>query len=233
MLNYTRALIFYLGYTISLIIYATGCVVFGWPLPLKSRYRVFLQWNRFAVWWLKISCGVSYRISGTEHIPSEPYVLLSNHQSQWETLFLTYYFLPICAILKKELLKLPFFGWGLMLLKPIAIDRSKRNAARDSLLTQGKQHLEDGFSILIFPEGTRVAPDVHKKFSTGGAELAIACGVKVLPVAHNAGRYWPARSMSKNPGCIEVVIGPAMDSTDRDPRELTAEIQQWVLRQQL
>lgn len=233
MLNMLRAILFYLGYFVSLILYASGCVLVCWLLPLKTRYSIVLVWNRFAVWWLKISCGIRYRVSGAEHVPAKPFVVLSNHQSQWETLFLSYYFLPITAILKKELLKIPFFGWGLSLLKPIAIDRSKRNAARDSLLSQGKQHLRDGFSILIFPEGTRVEPGEVRKYSVGGAELAIACGVKIVPVAHNAGRFWPKQALRKNPGCIEVIIGAPIETVGRNPRELTEEFRQWVIGQGL
>ena len=233
MLNAIRATLFYFIYSLSLVIYASLCILVGWMLPLHSRYPFFLMWNRFAVWWLKISCGVSYRITGAENIPDKPYVLLCNHQSPWETLFLSYRFQPACAILKKELLKIPFFGWGLALLQPIAIDRSKRRAAREQLLTQGKDRINRGFSILIFPEGTRVDPGVEKKYSTGGAELAIATGVPVLPVAHNAGKFWPARKLAKKPGCIDMIIGKPVSSVGREARGLTEEFRQWVEQQNL
>jgi 1-acyl-sn-glycerol-3-phosphate acyltransferase len=233
MINAIRAAIFYTGYSVSLVLYATLCVLIGWLLPIHARYPFCLQWNKFAVWWLGLACGVRYRTTGSDNIPEGPFVLFANHQSPWETLYFTYLFQPICPILKQELLKIPFFGWGLALLKPIAIDRSKRRAARDQLLTQGRDRLDKGFSILIFPEGTRVDPGVEKKYSTGGAELAIAANVPVLPVAHNAGKFWPAHQFRKTPGYIDMVIGKPIDTSGRDARELTEQFRQWVASQQL
>jgi 1-acyl-sn-glycerol-3-phosphate acyltransferase len=197
-------------------------------LPLHSRYRYFVQWNRFVVWWLGVCCGVRYQIQGREKVPSEPFVLLANHQSPWETLFLYYEFKPLCAVLKRELFRIPFFGWALWLLRPIAIDRNKRRGARDSLLSQGKQQLGNGISILVFPEGTRGKPGEDRKYYTGGAELAIAAGAKVLPVAHNAGELWPAHKLVKKPGIITVVIGDPIDTSGREARELTEQFKQWV-----
>lgn len=230
MINTLRSLLFYLVYAASLIPHATLCVLLAWALPLKTRYRYILQWNRFVVWWVGVCCGVRYRMEGREKIPSEPYVMLANHQSPWETVFLYYEFLPLCAVLKKELLRIPFFGWALSLLDPIAIDRSKRRDARDSMLTQGRHQLQQGVSVLVFPEGTRGEPGQDRKYYTGGAELAIATGAKVVPVAHNAGLYWPARKLVKTPGTIKVIVGDPIDTTGREARELTEEVKQWINR---
>jgi 1-acyl-sn-glycerol-3-phosphate acyltransferase len=223
-----RTLLFYAGYAGTLLIHAGLCVLLGWLLPLKTRYRVTVLWNHFAIWWLKLTCGVSYRISGIENIPREPFVLLSNHQSPWETLFLYDHFCPLCATLKRELLYIPFFGWALFMLDPIAIDRSKRTGARQILLREGRKRLQAGISVLVFPEGTRVAPGQERKYSTGGAELAITAGVPVLPVAHNAGCYWPAHRYLKTPGTVEVVIGAPLATAGREARELTEEVQAWT-----
>jgi 1-acyl-sn-glycerol-3-phosphate acyltransferase len=155
MINTLRSLLFYVVYGGSLIPHASLCVLLGWMLPLKTRYRYFVQWNRFVVWWVGVCCGVTFRMEGREKIPSEPYVMLSNHQSPWETLFLYCEFQPLCAVLKRELLRIPFFGWALALLDPIAIDRSKRRSARESMLEQGRRQLKHGVSVLVFPEGTR------------------------------------------------------------------------------
>jgi len=228
MLASIRALVFYTGYVISLVIYASFCILAGLFFPLKTRYVICLQWNRFAIWWLTFTCNVRYHISGLENIPARPFVILSNHQSPWETIFFVLFFQPVCPILKFELLRIPFFGWGLKLLNPIAIDRNKRKEARTALLTQGQARIRDGFSVLVFPEGTRVDPGQDKKFSSGGAELAIAAQTWVLPIAHNAGVYWPAHKMIKKPGTIAVHIGPAIDASNRDPRELTEEVSLWV-----
>lgn len=219
---------FYIGYYGLLIPHAVLCVVIGVFMPLRMRYRYFPVWNKFSVVWLRITCGVKYQIIGKENVPPAPFVLLSNHQSSWETLFLYWEFLPICAILKKELLHIPFFGWALRLLKPIAIDRSKRGRALQQLLEQGKQKLDGGFSVLVFPEGTRVAPGVEKKYSAGGAELAVTNNKKVLPVAHNAGLYWPARRFLKYPGTIQVVIGKPIDPAGKTAREVTREAESWI-----
>ena len=223
-----RSVLFYLVYSLTLVPHASLCVLLGWMLPLHTRYQYFTQWNRFVVWWVGVCCGVRYEVQGREKVPAEPFVLLSNHQSPWETLFLYYEFRPLCAVLKRELFRIPFFGWALWMLRPIAIDRSKRRNARDSLLSQGKQQLSNGISILVFPEGTRGEPGQDRKYYTGGAELAIAAEARILPVAHNAGVYWPARKLVKTPGTITVVIGDPIDTNGREARELTEELKRWV-----
>ena len=228
MLMLLRSALFYAGYASTLVVHATLCVVIGWALPLKTRYRFATLWNRFVVWWVGVTCGIHFRITGTEHIPTTPFVLLSNHQSPWETLFLYYYFVPICAILKRELLWIPFFGWALTVLRPIAIDRGKGRSARNNLLTEGPKRLQWGLSVLVFPEGTRIEVGQEKKYLTGGAELAIKANSVVLPVAHNAGYCWPAHKFAKRPGMIDVVIGKPIPTAGREARELTEEVQAWI-----
>jgi 1-acyl-sn-glycerol-3-phosphate acyltransferase len=227
-LLFLRATVFYLGYSLSLIPHATLCVLLGWMLPIKTRYHYFVMWNTFTIWWLKVTCGVRYRIIGIENIPPHPFVLLSNHQSPWETIFLYTYFSPLCATLKRELLRIPFFGWAIALLNPIAIDRSKRIEARQTLLIEGQKRLADGISVLVFPEGTRVAPGEERKFSRGGTELAIIAEAIILPVAHNAGTCWPSHKFLKIPGTIDVIIGKPIPAKGRETRELTEEVQAWT-----
>lgn len=223
-----RSLLFYLGYFITLAPHALLCVILGIFMPLRARYRYFLVWNAFCLWWLRITCGVKWQVQGIENVPSGTFVMISNHQSPWETLFLYWEFLPVCAILKKELLNIPFFGWALRLLKPIAIDRSKKGRSLQQLKKQGRANLANGISVLVFPEGTRVAPGVEKKFSAGGAELAISAGKPVVPVAHNAGLFWPAHKFIKHAGTIQVVIGKPVDTTGKDAREVTREVEAWI-----
>lgn len=222
-----RSSVFYLGYLLTLVVHATLCLLIGWFLPLHTRYRFATLWNRFSVWWLRITCGVRYRVQGIEHIPAKPFVVLANHQSPWETLFLYFYFVPICAILKRELLRLPFFGWVLAMLRPIAIDRGKGRSARNSLFIEGPKRLQAGLSVLVFPEGTRTEVGQEKKYYTGGAELAIAAGALVLPVAHNAGECWPAHRFIKRPGIIDVMIAAPISAQGREgeARELTSEVE--------
>src|SRR5690606_19875607 len=129
------------------------------------------------MWWLGVTCGVRVRIRGQENVPPGPYVILSNHQSTWETLYFIFHFMPACAILKQELLRIPFFGWGLRMLRPIAIDRGQPRQALKAVQTQGKDRLAEGISVIVFPEGTRLDPGEERKYSSGGAELAIKAGV--------------------------------------------------------
>ncbi|MEX2367274.1 MAG: 1-acyl-sn-glycerol-3-phosphate acyltransferase, partial [Pseudohongiellaceae bacterium] len=129
-----RSTVFYTVYVASLLIHSSLCLAAGPFLSIQSRYRFFTLWNRFVMLWLRIACGIRFQVTGIDNIPPAPYVVLSNHQSPWETIYFYILFQPVCAILKKELLSIPFFGWGMRLLQPIAIDRSKKRFARNQLL---------------------------------------------------------------------------------------------------
>ena len=223
-----RSVLFYIGYVGSLVVHATLSVLLGVFMPIMTRFRFFLLWNRFIMWWLKVTCGVKVRVQGMENYPGAPLVILSNHQSTWETLYLIFHFMPVSAILKAELLNIPFFGWGLRMLQPIAIDRSKKREAHSAVFSQGRARLAAGISVLIFPEGTRVDPGVLKKFSSGGAELALQAGVPLLPVAHNAGHHWPARRFLKYPGTIDLIVGKPLATEGRSAKELTQEAEDWI-----
>ena len=216
---------FYLGFFSSLILCTLFCITIGNFLSLKKRYQYFLYWNKFVTKWLTLCCGVKIAISGQENIPKHPVVILSNHQSPWETIFLYHFFSPVSAIIKKELLSIPLFGWSLAMLKPIAIDRKRKLNARQAILEQGKKLLDQNISILIFPEGTRVSPGENKKYQSGGAVLAIEAGATVLPVSHNAGYYWPSGKFIKSPGTIKVTIGEPIDTAGRTARELIDEVE--------
>lgn len=187
-----------------------------------------MVWGRLVLWMLRVICGVRHQIENEHNVPTGPFIIVSNHQSPWETFFLYFHFVPVCVILKKELMNIPFFGWGMRLLHPIAIDRSKPRDARNRVLTEGRKRLEEGLSILIFPEGTRLNPGERKKFSVGAAELAVATNATVLPVVHNAGHYWPGKKLVKHPGTIRLIVGEPIDATGRNIRELRQELQEWI-----
>lgn len=227
-MKFIRSLLYYLGSYGVLVPHAMLCVLVGIFMPIRMRYRYFLVWNGFSLWWLEVTCGIRHEITGLDNVPPAPFVMLANHQSPWETLFLYWKFLPACAILKKELLNIPFFGWALRLLHPIAIDRSKKNLSLQQLLEQGRGKLDEGISVLVFPEGTRVSPGVVKKYSAGGAELAILAGKLIVPVAHNAGEFWPAHRILKHPGTIRVVIGKPIDPAGRTARDVIREVEEWI-----
>lgn len=223
-----RSLIFYFVFIVTVVLHTSLCVILGIFFPAKKRFPYFVLWNKFIIWWLRISCNIQVNITGLENIPNKPFIIISNHQSTWETIFIYGYFQPLTAILKKELLFIPFFGWALAMLKPIAIDRSKKRSARKMLISQGQDRLNNGISVLIFPEGTRLNPGQEKPWSTGGATMAIEAKATILPLAHNAGHFWPAHKIIKYPGTIDVIIGKPIDATSQSSRELTEQVSTWI-----
>jgi len=202
------------------------------PLPRMARYRVISGWSRIVLACLRLVCGVRWRVEGREHLPKAPAVILAKHQSAWETLAFQQIFPPQVHVLKRELLWLPFFGWGLALMSPIPIDRGRGLAALRQIARRGQRRLEQGFWVVVFPEGTRVKPGHRRRYQLGGAWLAAAADAPVVPVAHNAGRFWPRNSFLKYPGEVTVRIGPAIDSTGRAPEDINALAEMWIETQQ-
>jgi 1-acyl-sn-glycerol-3-phosphate acyltransferase len=192
------------------------------PFTLARLYtKVMLRW-------VEISCGITYEVTGWEHVPKTPVVIMSKHQSAWETIFIESAFPSQCWIVKKELLWLPFVGWGLMAIRAIAIDRSSGSTAREQIVAQGAERLREGHWVTIFPEGTRVAPGMRGRYGIGGALLATRTGVPILPIAHDAGEVWPRYAFRKRPGVVHVVIGPLIDPKGRDVLEVNREVEAWI-----
>jgi 1-acyl-sn-glycerol-3-phosphate acyltransferase len=204
----------------------------AFPLPRMVRYRLISAWSRMALWLAWLLCGIRWRIEGRKHLPDEPAVILSQHQSAWETLAFQEIFPPQVQVLKRELLWIPFFGWGLAMMSPIAIDRARGTAAMRELARQGRQRLAQGFWVVVFPEGTRVPPGERRAYQQGGAWLAVNCGVPVVPVAHNAGKLWPRNAFVKRAGTVTVRIGPPIDTRGRQPKDVMAEVKSWIEAQQ-
>jgi 1-acyl-sn-glycerol-3-phosphate acyltransferase len=223
-----RAALFYLPYAIATGWFSVTGVLFTRWLPIGARGWYLGLWNYFTLYWLWITCGVRFEVRGKENLPPGPCVLLSKHQSQWETFYLQLVKRPVTTVLKKELLEVPFFGWGLALLEPIAIDRSNPKQALRSIQEQGLQRLQQGRSVIIFPEGTRTAPGQSGNYARSGAELAVRAGVPIVPVAHNAGRCWPPRRFLKFPGTVQLVFGAPIDTRGGNSRELTEQVRQWI-----
>jgi 1-acyl-sn-glycerol-3-phosphate acyltransferase len=180
---------------------------------------------------LRRFCGLDWSVSGREHLPSAAAIVLMKHSSAWETIAQAAVFPPQSWVLKRELMWIPLVGWAVHCLKPIAIDRQAGAAAVTQVIEQGTQRLRAGMWILIFPEGTRVAVGETRKYGVSGALLASRAGCKIVPVAHNAGYYWPRRGWVKKPGMIRVVIGPPIEAAGRDPRELNDEVRAWIEHQ--
>ncbi|GHB33674.1 lysophospholipid acyltransferase family protein [Salinicola rhizosphaerae] len=222
-----RSMIFYAGYFLAILVSGLLMLPVGLALPLRQRFRLFNCHNRFIMKWLSLTCGIRYRIEGRERVPPGPCVVLANHQSEWETVYLQLLKTPICTVLKKELLEIPLFGWGVRLLKPIPLDRAKPATAMRQVLSHGKQRLDEGLSVLIFPEGTRVAPGQRRRFNKSGAVIACRAGVPVLPVAHNAGEHW-GRHWVKQPGEIRVKVGDPIATDGRRPEDVLADVEAWI-----
>jgi 1-acyl-sn-glycerol-3-phosphate acyltransferase len=222
-----RSLLFSMGMVGSITIIAP-MVVLCFFLPFEQRYRISQLWTGFNVWWLRVICGIDYQVQGAEHIPDRPVIIMAKHQSTWETLFLNWYLPPLTWVVKRELLWVPLFGWALALLRPIAINRQMGSAAVKQVIRQGKNYLRQGQWVLIFPEGTRTAPGVRKRYGLGGAVLAAHSGFPVLPVALNAGEFWPRRGFLKRPGTIQVVFGPILDTTGRSAQQINQQVEEWI-----
>lgn len=222
-----RSTLFMAGMLATTVLFALLGVL-TLPFSFRVRYGFMTQWSTFNLWWLKVTCKLRFEVEGQEHIPDVPSVVLCKHQSAFETMALQRIFPPQVWLLKRELLWLPFFGWGLAMLEPIAIDRKAGRKALSQLLAIGSKRLADGRWVVIFPEGTRVAPGQKGRYAPGGAMLAVRSGCPVVPVAHNAGEFWPRRGFIKRPGTIRIVIGPAIDSRERSAQEVNAMAEQWI-----
>jgi 1-acyl-sn-glycerol-3-phosphate acyltransferase len=198
------------------------------PLPRLARYRIISGWSRVIIWLARVLLGIDYRVVGTENLPRSPAVILSKHQSAWETLAFQVIFPPQVLVLKRELLWIPFFGWGLALASPIAIDRSSGVRALKRMAELGRERLAQGFWIAIFPEGTRVPPHERRRYHPGGAWLAVQCEAAVVPVAHNAGLLWGRNAFLKRPGTVTVEIGPPIDARAHTPETLNSAVERWI-----
>ena len=225
---FLRSFVFVLLMTVATVVWAPCCFLFA-PLPYSTRYFLTGLWNRFVIAALRVVCGVRYQVKGRENLPDAPVVLLSKHQSAWETIFL-YYAMPrpLVFVFKKELLYVPFFGWGLALLRMIPINRSKSKDAFSEVVRHGKQRLATGKWIIMFPEGTRIHVGKQGKYKSGGTRLAIETNALVVPIALNSGECWPKNSFIKKPGVITVSIGKPISSQGKTPGELMQQVENWI-----
>lgn len=222
-----RSLVFALLQILVTPVYSV-IALFTFPFSRLTRYRIITSWSRLMVWGAKYICGIHYRVVGAENIPRAPCVILAKHESAWETLAFQVIFPPQVWVVKRELLWVPFFGWGLAMLSPIAIDRSDGGRALRQTVEQGRERLAQGFSIVIFPEGTRSAPSERGTYQAGGAWLSIQTGAPVVPVAHNAGRYWPRNGLIKYPGVVTVSVGPAIYPNQKKAPEFMRAVENWI-----
>lgn len=224
---FLRSLLFLLGQIITAPIF-TLIALLSLPLNPLTRNVLISGWARSMLWWLRITCNIRHEITGLENMPTSPSIILAKHQSAWETLAFQAIFPTQVYVLKRELLLIPIFGWGLAMSSPIAIDRSAGRDALKKLVAKGKARLDKGFWVVIFPEGTRKAPGEHGKYHIGGAWLATHTQTQVMPVAHNAGEYWAKNSFIKKPGIIQLHIGKAIQTIGLKADALNKQVEHWI-----
>jgi len=224
-----RSFAFALFQSVVTPIYAILVLLSFWLSPLP-RFKFITGWCWIVLAAARWICGIRHRVIGAENIPppNEPHVVMSKHSSTWETLALNFLFPPLAFVAKKELLSIPFFGWAFTLASPITIDRKAGKDAMEQIVEQGRERIRQGFWIVVYPEGTRIRAGTRAHYKTGGARLAIALGLPVIPVAHNAGYLWPKGVRGKRPGTLTASIGPPIPSAGKDMQTLTSEVETWI-----
>jgi len=228
MLSLFRSLLYLALLIITTPPYMVLFILVSFPLPLHWRYRLAMPWVRFAIWLVKHVLGIPYRLIGAENIPPHAAIVFSKHQSAWETLLLQEVFKDAVFVWKQEIKNLPFFGWALALTPMIPIDRDAGKAAIKHLVELGRTRLDEGYTVIIFPEGTRAPPGGKHRYKSGGAFLATATGAPVVPVALNSGEFWGKNALFKKSGVVTVSIGPAIDPKGLTASEVLARAEAWI-----
>lgn len=224
---FIRSLIFLLLQIVITPLF-TLIAILTFPFHPITRYRIISGWALTMLWLLRVVCGIHMEVRGAENIPTKPCLVLCKHQSAWETIALQKVFPPQVWVIKRELLWLPFFGWGLAMTSPVAIKRSEGREAIKQLLRQGKERLALGFCVVIFPEGTRIPFGQRGRYKIGGALLGVSSGVPIVPVAHNAGKLWGRESFFKYPGVITMSIGTPIDPAGLKAEEINQRVEEWI-----
>ena len=222
-----RSILFNLGMLVITPIFSVLAILL-FPLPAVLHSRIISSWAYLAMFWLKVTCGLSFRVIGKENIPHHACIVLAKHQSAWETIAFQVIFPPQIWVMKRSLLLIPFLGWAFAALKAIAIDRAAGRDALKQMVEQGKDRLARGLWVVIFPEGTRIAPGKKGKYHIGGAWLATHTQAIVVPVAHNAGEFWRKNAFTKTSGVITVSIGKPINSTGMRPDALNQMVEDWI-----
>ena len=226
-LLYLRSFVFWIVFAFLIVFFAI-VLTLSFPLPFNKRFHVTRAWSTLTIGWLRLTCKLRYEVEGLENIHDNVGIVFSKHQSTWETLTLNFWFSPQSWVVKRELLWAPVFGWGVRMMDPIALDRGAGKKAIEQLVEQGRERLDKGRWIIIFPEGTRIAPGRKGRYRIGGGILAERTGYPVTPVAHNAGEFWPRRKFVKMPGVIRISIGPPIESGGKKAQQIMDEAEAWI-----
>ena len=225
---FLRSLLFMFLMVVATLIWAPLCFLCA-PLPYNKRYFLTSRWTMFVIWAAKVVCGIRYQVKGYENLPDAPVILLSKHQSAWETIFYLYFMpRPLVYVFKKELIYIPLFGWALGLLRMIPINRNKGRDAFAQVVAHGRKRLAGGQWIIMFPEGTRTPVGEKGKYKGGGTRLAVETNTPVVPIAMNSGECWPKNSFIKKPGMITVSIGKPISPEGLNATELMQQVENWI-----
>jgi len=224
---FIRSFLFWIGFLVNTIVFGSLIVLLFFT-PSSFRLRIARLWSQVNNFLLKVFCGIDFTVEGKENLNVDTAIILSKHQSTWETLALHSFTPFVHWVFKRELMYIPVFGWALALTDPIAINRGTGRVAIKQLITEGTKKLNDGKWMVLFPEGTRTPPGKSHKYKIGGALLAEKSGYPVIPIAHNAGEFWPRHSFIKWPGTISVIIGPAIETKGRSADDINTEVYNWI-----
>jgi 1-acyl-sn-glycerol-3-phosphate acyltransferase len=224
-----RSLVYFVALVLSILVFGLILALLGWFLPPAWKEPIGNAWGDVNMWALRLICGLRHRVTGAANLPRQPVIVMAKHQSAWETIALRSILRGHQAwVLKRELMWIPFFGWAMVVMNPIAIDRKAGRKAVRQVVSQGTKALEDGRYVVIFPEGTRTAPGTRGRYGIGGALLAEHSGYPVIPIAHNAGVFWRRRGFLKLPGTIEVVIGEPIPTVGRKASAIIRDVESWI-----
>ena len=226
---FIRSIIYFIALVLSIIFFGLAMSTVGLLLPLSVRDWLSRAWGTTNLWLMRVICGLKYRIRGEENLPKDAAIVMSKHQSSWETISLKGLLIKEQSwILKRELMWIPIFGWALASVPTIAINRKAGRQALKQIIEQGKKLLDQGRILVVFPEGTRTAPGERRKYAIGGAMLAEKSGYPVIPIAHNAGVFWKRRDLKKYPGTIDVVVGEPIETKGRKASEINSMVENWI-----
>ncbi len=229
MLQWIRSLLFTTLLALTTLAFGVAILATAWlPLTLEQRYVFPRNWGKSITWLAKVICGLDYVVEGRENLPQQPFVSLWKHSSTWDTLAQMFVVPPAAWLLKREVTWIPIIGWAVSTYRPIAINRRAGHSAVNQVVKQGKERLASGMGVIVYPEGTRVAPGQTRRYGVSGALLGVEAGVPVVPIAHNSGYLWPRRAWVKKQGTIYVVIGKPIDPRGMDPRQVNEQAQQWI-----
>jgi len=230
---FIRSVLFIIGGTVALVAIVSFSLILSPFLNVRQRYGILSKWAVFSIWWLKITNNIESKVIGLENIPNTPCVIAPNHQSTFETIFLQTIFPHQTWVLKRELLKIPFFGWGMATLHPILINRNEKIKSIKKVIEQGKNRIKNGIFVVIFPEGTRKPYKKLGKYQNGAAAVAKKSECDIIPVYHNAGKLWSKGQFVKKPGTITVVIGKPISTKDVSTSQITKSIKEWTKEQEI